>query len=137
MTRRAPRSKRTDTLFPYTTLFRSEERNAGKAGRQTDRALRQSVADPGRQLQELAVDVHGRVSIDAGLRNIGARARSERRDRTFADRLGARRQFIPTQMTMLHPPAIAIALSSESSRPVIETLPRSPSPTHLLAPLHP
>src|SRR3546814_19766264 len=26
MTRRPPRSTRTDTLFPYTTLFRSEER---------------------------------------------------------------------------------------------------------------
>src|SRR3546814_14216604 len=29
-TRRTPRSTRTDTLFPYTTLFRSVEANAGK-----------------------------------------------------------------------------------------------------------
>src|SRR3546814_7301528 len=28
MIRRPPRSTRTDTLFPYTTLFRSEDRNA-------------------------------------------------------------------------------------------------------------
>src|SRR3546814_20250462 len=28
--RRPPRSTRTDTLFPYTTLFRSEERTAAK-----------------------------------------------------------------------------------------------------------
>src|SRR3546814_2297660 len=29
MTRRPPRSKRTDTLFPYTTLFRSQARRRG------------------------------------------------------------------------------------------------------------
>src|SRR3546814_17173941 len=29
MTRRPPRSKRTDTLFPYTTLFRSDGRLVG------------------------------------------------------------------------------------------------------------
>src|SRR3546814_18205953 len=30
MTRRPPKSKRTDTLFPYTTLFRSLARRTGK-----------------------------------------------------------------------------------------------------------
>src|SRR3546814_10224691 len=30
MLRRPPRSTRTDTLFPYTTLFRSEHRNDGQ-----------------------------------------------------------------------------------------------------------
>src|SRR3546814_9182689 len=33
MIRRPPRSTRTDTLFPYTTLFRSSARQYGKAGR--------------------------------------------------------------------------------------------------------
>src|SRR3546814_5366907 len=33
MIRRPPRSKRTDTLFPYTTLFRSRRRNAGDGAR--------------------------------------------------------------------------------------------------------
>src|SRR3546814_15508972 len=33
MIRRPPRSTRTDTLFPYTTLFRSEGTRNGKAGR--------------------------------------------------------------------------------------------------------
>src|SRR3546814_20602949 len=32
MTRRTPRSTRTDTLFPYTTLFRSEGRDLILAG---------------------------------------------------------------------------------------------------------
>src|SRR3546814_1303861 len=31
MTRRPPRSTRTDTLFPYTTLFRSEQRSLALA----------------------------------------------------------------------------------------------------------
>src|SRR3546814_9396937 len=39
MTRRPPRSTRTDTLFPYTTLFRShEDSNAGEPS-QPDREL--------------------------------------------------------------------------------------------------
>src|SRR3546814_16574768 len=33
MIRRPPRSTRTDTLFPYTTLFRSHDNPAGHAGR--------------------------------------------------------------------------------------------------------
>src|SRR3546814_3900623 len=40
MTRRPPRSTRTDTLFPYTTLFRSEER-----GKAADQALLAQPAD--------------------------------------------------------------------------------------------
>src|SRR3546814_2349161 len=32
MIRRPPRSTRTDTLFPYTTLFRSDRRVSGSAG---------------------------------------------------------------------------------------------------------
>src|SRR3546814_2346315 len=39
MIRRPPRSTRTDTLFPYTTLFRSDLRDAG------DRVDRQQLVD--------------------------------------------------------------------------------------------
>src|SRR3546814_1987839 len=38
MIRRPPRSKRTDTLFPYTTLFRSSRRRADTAQSSTMRA---------------------------------------------------------------------------------------------------
>src|SRR3546814_10703789 len=38
MIRRPPRSTRTDTLFPYTTLFRSGNRGAGGAGDRGDTA---------------------------------------------------------------------------------------------------
>src|SRR3546814_8474968 len=34
MTRRPPRSTRTDTLFPYTTLFRSDQRCGGERHRE-------------------------------------------------------------------------------------------------------
>src|SRR3546814_19809319 len=42
MIRRPPRSTRTDTLFPYTTLFRSGA--LGPSGTAADRHRRQSVA---------------------------------------------------------------------------------------------
>src|SRR3546814_12848687 len=38
MIRRPPRSTRTDTLFPYTTLFRSHARNEGSVVRRVHRA---------------------------------------------------------------------------------------------------
>src|SRR3546814_20438067 len=41
MIRRPPRSTRTDTLFPYTTLFRSLVRRGVKAGPDVARLLRQ------------------------------------------------------------------------------------------------
>src|SRR3546814_3569487 len=37
MIRRPPRSTRTDTLFPYTTLFRSEHRARSRANRRPER----------------------------------------------------------------------------------------------------
>src|SRR3546814_20370901 len=43
MLRRPPRSTRTDTLFPYTTLFRSEQR-AGLQARLRD--LARTIQDP-------------------------------------------------------------------------------------------
>src|SRR3546814_9547647 len=45
MKRRPPRSTRTDTLFPYTTLFRSgrrfEQRQLGQVGRIAEQAVQQ------------------------------------------------------------------------------------------------
>src|SRR3546814_9178916 len=69
MIRRPPRSTRTDTLFPYTTLFRSldhGERNAGDA--EVEESHSAAVDDPqpdsltGRE-QEFQV-VRGRVAVD-------------------------------------------------------------------------
>src|SRR3546814_20294320 len=60
MIRRPPRSKRTDTLFPYTTLFRSRDegpQGRGSRVRGGDRHRRDACALPraGRRLP-LAVD---------------------------------------------------------------------------------
>src|SRR3546814_4384331 len=57
MRRRPPRSTRTDTLFPYTTLFRS-----GLPFR--DRAVVDLEAD--RALGDVAVAVHRLVVVDEG-----------------------------------------------------------------------
>src|SRR3546814_1451360 len=45
MIRRTPRSTRTDTLFPYTTLFRSKAPGAAQA-RRTGRLLRDDALPP-------------------------------------------------------------------------------------------
>src|SRR3546814_8114759 len=47
MIRRPPRSTRTDTLFPYTTLFRSDGHS--RDARAQDRAVPQSGADRSRE----------------------------------------------------------------------------------------
>src|SRR3546814_16991520 len=49
MLRRPPRSTRTDTLFPYTTLFRSAENRLGQLDG-ADAARNAAVADEGRRL---------------------------------------------------------------------------------------
>src|SRR3546814_5501809 len=57
MIRRPPRSTRTDTLFPYTTLFRSADRRAARA----DANLRQVAAPAGpRQTNQRACPYHRR-----------------------------------------------------------------------------
>src|SRR3546814_8611070 len=65
MIRRPPRSTRTDTLFPYATLFRS------LAGRDGDHgAIGAAGIDPGRSVEVLEAR---RLVVRAG----GSRARSE------------------------------------------------------------
>src|SRR3546814_5726454 len=68
MIRRPPRSTRTDTLFPYTTLFRSLlqqfRREAGNAGEVQRFALGQRVADPEVAVVRNADDVAGPGVLD-------------------------------------------------------------------------
>src|SRR3546814_5614336 len=57
MIRRPPRSTRTDTLFPYTTLFRSRQPDQSRSGRQqhaaagATRQRRQAAEDRSRRLR--------------------------------------------------------------------------------------
>src|SRR3546814_7300727 len=62
MIRRPPRSTRTDTLFPYTTLFRS-----GRTGVEDQhRAASAPQVDRGRQAGETAPDDNSVVSLMLG-----------------------------------------------------------------------
>src|SRR3546814_1278033 len=63
MIRRPPRSTRTDTLFPYTTLFRSPLRKG--AVRQSGTGPQQALVGPGR---EVSARQPPRESQRAGLR---------------------------------------------------------------------
>src|SRR3546814_10298217 len=79
MIRRPPRSTRTDTLFPYTTRFRSAERYGNIAMEQLINSLLKAGAD--REQLEVKVFGGGRVlaqMTDVGKRNIEfVRHRSE------------------------------------------------------------
>src|SRR3546814_9898311 len=54
MIRRPPRSTRTDTLFPYTTLFRSHRAHLGKA----EQAVREHPGEQGVERQHAEIDHH-------------------------------------------------------------------------------
>src|SRR3546814_10659498 len=94
MIRRPPRSTRPDTLFPYTTLFRSEARGLGNAlaeaahpfgavvepPRRTD-PKRGIMARQRRQLARIAVLVEREEDDrEAGLRSVAPEQRGERVD---------------------------------------------------------
>src|SRR3546814_9054209 len=53
MRRRPPRSTRTDTLFPYTTLFRSDRR----LGIERDRLIQRILSDLGRRATRAGADI--------------------------------------------------------------------------------
>src|SRR3546814_12478333 len=65
MLRRPPKSTRTDTLFPYTTLFRSPEQIFRQIGRMPRPAIRPVGQDPPmRQVGETQPESHRRPGID-------------------------------------------------------------------------
>src|SRR3546814_7829877 len=65
MRRRPPRSTRTDTLFPYTTLFRSPEQRQGDS-------LRGALVDQDAQVEPLVEQLHRLArAVDEGPNRIG------------------------------------------------------------------
>src|SRR3546814_17974475 len=71
MNRRPPRSKRTDTLFPYTTLFRSHYRIDGLDGRPKPATLGGPplvIGGGGRRVLQLAAREADIVAINVNLR---------------------------------------------------------------------
>src|SRR3546814_16157357 len=73
MRRRPPRSTRTDTLFPYTTLFRSRLQDALTALREASERVREAGKAADRKGADVAAQTKGKVEDG----NERARARSE------------------------------------------------------------
>src|SRR3546814_4281403 len=61
MIRRPPRSTRTDTLFPYTTLFRSTKRRANQ--RRFARRRRSDLDEIGRKIGDIIGSVAGPCTL--------------------------------------------------------------------------
>src|SRR3546814_14403691 len=70
MIRRPPGSTRTDTLFPYTTLFRSPHEAAAACGQAVDQGQQAIIVDPaaglalGRRAQVVLIGVDLRKGLD-------------------------------------------------------------------------
>src|SRR3546814_1114719 len=75
MFRRPPRSTRTDTLFPYTTLFRSMRKAGAEGVAQQVAALAQKIEQDARQRAEWTAQAG--VGVNALHRAAGGRPRSE------------------------------------------------------------
>src|SRR3546814_3127924 len=77
MLRRPPRSTRTDTLFPYTTLFRSRFRGAGAACSAISQGDRHRVPRARRERLCQGPDDLCPAHLCAGRRRYAGRVRSE------------------------------------------------------------
>src|SRR3546814_9330135 len=72
MIRRPPRSTRTDTLFPYTTLFRSKTKEATRPGRSLTVAsieYRPTLAEREAVVDRLRAEVYARVAREVAALN--------------------------------------------------------------------
>src|SRR3546814_19800722 len=85
MIRRPPRSTRTDTLFPYTTLFRSRRDAPAVAGIAQFAGQVEAVGDveTERAIGRIAFEMQPR-GRDIARRRIGERRRARRRHREIA-----------------------------------------------------
>src|SRR3546814_16957877 len=70
MIRRPPRSTRTDTLFPYTTLFRAHRRRGGRSGRR-GQSGRSRLGRDAPSVPALLIQGFAGAFLAAGLRAAG------------------------------------------------------------------
>src|SRR3546814_20580143 len=117
MIRRPPRSTRTDTLFPYTPLFRSEgvadsryrlESLAAAAHRIEGEALVQGLADRAVVIGDGEIDLAAQRLLDLLHREGGPPALLEavqhHADRQVVEALGAQRVELPACLAAAGPP---------------------------------
>src|SRR3546814_9195679 len=90
MIRRPPRSTRTDTLFPYTTLFRSEpgSRAAGPGALRAERRCARAVGSGGRS-EEHTSELQSLMRTSSAVLCLKKKKRHHQRDRCD----GCRRQL--------------------------------------------
>src|SRR3546814_17029630 len=113
MIRRPPRSTRTDTLFPYTTLFRSTYRLSEiQVKAILDLRLHRLTAlgrdDIGNELKELASEIEGLLEILADRARLYAVMREEL--------IAVRDEFAKTRRTQLAPAADGLEIGRASCR---------------------
>src|SRR3546814_9200295 len=117
MIRRPPRSTRTDTLFPYTTLFRSGRLGGGIG----ELLLQPLVVDIGEGLPRVA-RVKIAESVDARDAVIDE-ALGHRRLEVGADRVGRRRHLSEKGDHRLHPRRL-VGIRSEEHTSELQSLMR-------------
>src|SRR3546814_10272259 len=116
MIRRPPRSTRTDTLFPYTTLFRSDARG-GCRRRRPDLGPRGAQPQGSRRLR------HGRVRGFGGERRCAERRSDARAGRVWhADRRAARSEEHTTELQSLMRISYAVFCLKQKHAPTRITL---------------
>src|SRR3546814_11697256 len=104
MIRRPPRSTRTDTLFPYTTLFRSK---GGIDAKWTDGEARQSLDDGDGQYHLLVGAACARHPVDGSYTAFAASvAVLDRRDEPLLAGVFRRRGRYPCLDSRFHRPAL-------------------------------
>src|SRR3546814_5812850 len=115
MLRRPPRSTRTDTLFPYTTLFRSLCRGARTTAATLGRFLLRHVIDAVTEVVDIVVQELVRCAISSGawcgtllFTGRGTFARLVLAGRTFAT-TGAGRFFLALVLAFVFTPAATAA----------------------------
>src|SRR3546814_4297261 len=97
MLRRPPRSTRTDTLFPYTTLFRSDRRGDGRGAHPRDHRG-DPRGDPGSALPPVAVAApQGAARAAGAYGRVGVEAAAGRGRRCFANPLLQFRAMSPAR----------------------------------------
>src|SRR3546814_5050247 len=129
MIRRPPRSTRTDTLFPYTTLFRSEE-----GFRIVDQLGIIGLADPADARRRAALDLVEQARAVARLEEtVGATSEQEQlfeRVERLVDAAGRREGAViidlrPPRAAMLLDAVVSVIVTQEVEGEAIVVVPRS------------
>src|SRR3546814_12857890 len=115
MIRRPPRSTRTDTLFPYTTLFRSIQLDD----------LRQQIEQDVRLAVATAANTRAQVRAALSARDLAERELELARDR-FSNGVAANVDVVRAQARLAPAPAQSIAAQAAYPQARVNQLGRAP-----------